>query len=41
MKTETSNRKVYMKPAFRVIQMLENKTLLKQTSYHYMGAPDD
>ena len=37
MKTETSNRKAYKKPAIQVILMLENKELLKQTSYHYMS----
>jgi len=41
MKTETSNRKAYRKPAIQVILMLENKELLKQTSYHYMGGLDD
>ena len=41
MKKETINRKVYMKPTILVIQMKEKRTLLKQTSYHYQGAPDD
>lgn len=41
MKTQTNNRKVYMKPTMQVIQLKENTTLLKQTSYHYQGGPDD
>lgn len=41
MKTQTNNRKVYMKPTMQVIQLKEKRTLLKQTSYHYMGPPDD
>ncbi|SEW09571.1 hypothetical protein SAMN04487827_1483 [Prevotella sp. khp7] len=41
MKTKNAKQDAYEKPAMRVIPMRENLLLLKQTSYHYMGGPDD
>jgi len=34
-------KKTYKKPSMRVECFKQQPTLLKQTSYHYQGGPDD
>ena len=42
MKTETINRKIYVKPAIGVLMLEETKPLLIDSDeYYYQGAPDD
>ena len=41
MDTETTNRNDYEKPATKVIKLETDMPYLKQTTYHYMGGPDD
>jgi hypothetical protein len=42
MKTETINRKIYVKPAIGVLMLEETKQLLVDSDeYYYQGAPDD
>lgn len=42
MKTETINRKIYVKPAIVVLMLEKQKPLLVDSDeYYYQGAPDD
>lgn len=42
MKTESINRKIYVKPAIGVLMLEEPKLLLVDSDeYYYQGAPDD
>ncbi len=42
MKTETINRKIYVKPAIGVLMLEEPIMLLADSDeYYYQGAPDD
>ena len=42
MKTESINRKIYVKPAIGVLMLEKQKPLLVTSDeYYYQGAPDD